>query len=42
MLPSTYINLDSREKAFIIAAIDKKVEEEKKKAKQIKPSKKGR
>ena len=42
MLPSTFINLDLQEKAFVIAAIDKRLEEEKKQAKQVKPSKKGR
>nr|DAD79130.1 MAG TPA: hypothetical protein [Siphoviridae sp. ctsDY37]DAF96038.1 MAG TPA: hypothetical protein [Siphoviridae sp. cteLB10] len=30
MMPSTYINLDEYEKAFIIAAIQIKVENEKK------------
>jgi len=40
MLPSTFLNLPLNEKAFIIAAIDIKVKEEKSKTKNI--SKKGK
>lgn len=36
MLPSEFIELEPNEKAFIIAAIDIRVEEEKKEAKKIK------
>jgi hypothetical protein len=35
MLPSVYVNLPREEKAFVIAAIDMKIEQEKKKAKEI-------
>lgn len=36
MLPSTYLNLPREEKAFVIAAIDIKIENEKKQAKEMK------
>jgi hypothetical protein len=36
ILPSQFANLDQTEKAFIIAAIDLKVEAEKKEANKIK------
>lgn len=39
MLPSQFIDLDLEEKAFIIAAIDLKLEEEKKQAKKAKKGK---
>ena len=35
MLPSQFVSLSPEEKAFIIAAIDLKIESEKKKAKEI-------
>nr|DAU10369.1 MAG TPA: hypothetical protein [Caudoviricetes sp.] len=35
MLPSQYISLDENEKAFIIAAIQIKIDAEKKKAKEM-------
>jgi len=35
MLPSQYINLDQEEKAFIIAAIQIKAENDRKKKKEI-------
>lgn len=40
MLPSTFCNLDRREKAFIIASIDLKVEEDKKQNARMKNAKK--
>lgn len=36
MLPSVYANLDSRDKAFLIAAIQIKSEQEEKEAKKAK------
>lgn len=39
MLPSVFINLDTQEKAFIIACIDKKIEAEKEKEKELKNKK---
>jgi hypothetical protein len=36
ILPSQFLNLDQTEKAFIIAAIDLKIEAEKKEADKIK------
>ena len=36
MLPSTYLNLEAEEKAFIIAAIQLKVEAEKKEQAKMK------
>nr|DAW39740.1 MAG TPA: hypothetical protein [Caudoviricetes sp.] len=36
MMPSTYINLDMQEKAFIIAAIQIKAEKEKKESDKMK------
>lgn len=39
MLPSTFINLDMQEKAFIIACIDKKIEAEKEEEKKSKRKK---
>ena len=36
MLPSTFINLDIQEKAFIIACIDKKIEAVKEEEKKLK------
>ena len=39
MLPSTFINLDAYEKAFIIASIDIKVENEKKEQKKLQQKK---
>ena len=39
MLPSTFTNLDTQEKAFIIACIDKKIEAEKEKEKELKNKK---
>jgi len=43
MLPSQFLALDRREKAFIVAAIEIKVEEDKKREKQIKkPTRKKR
>lgn len=40
MLPSTFMNLDDYERAFIIAAIDIKIEQEKKERKKIQSKKK--
>jgi hypothetical protein len=40
MLPSQFINLTKEEKAFIIAAIQIKAENEKKEAKKMKAKKK--
>lgn len=43
MLPSQFLALDRQEKAFIVAAIEIKVEEDKKREKQIKkPTRKKR
>ncbi|KUK71657.1 MAG: Uncharacterized protein XD91_1785 [Clostridiales bacterium 38_11] len=43
MIPSQFLMLDKQERAFIVAAIEIKMEEDKKKEKQIKKSKrKGR
>ena len=43
MLPSQFLALDRQERAFIVAAIEIKVEEDKKREKQIKkPTKKKR
>lgn len=39
MLPSTFCGLDSYEKAFVIASIDIKIENEKKEAKKLKKRK---
>jgi hypothetical protein len=36
ILPSQFLNLDQKDKAFIIAAIDLKIEAEKKEASKIK------
>lgn len=36
MLPSTYLNLDRREKAYIIGSIQIKMENEKKESNKIK------
>ena len=36
MLPSQFLNLDPQEKAFVIAAIDMKIDAEKKQAAEIK------
>jgi len=36
MLPSTFINLDTQEKAFVIACIDKRIEQESKEAEKLK------
>ena len=36
MLPSTFINLDIQEKAFVIACIDKKIEAVKEEEKKLK------
>jgi hypothetical protein len=42
MLPSQFLQLDKQERAFIVAAIEIKIEEDKKREKQIKkPRKKG-
>jgi len=38
MLPSQFLALDRQEKAFIVAAIEIKIEEDKKREKQIKKS----
>jgi len=38
MLPSQFLALDRQERAFIVAAIEIKVEEDKKREKQIKKS----
>ncbi len=35
MLPSQYMNLDDEEKAFVIAAIQVKIESDKKKQKEM-------
>jgi len=35
MLPSEFLKLDRREKAFIVAAIQIKIEEDKKKEKEL-------
>lgn len=40
MLPSTFVNLDPYEKAFIIASIDIKVENEKKERKRAEKKRK--
>lgn len=42
MLPSKYLKLDRYEKAFIIAAIDMKLEKDKKEADKIKRKRKKR
>jgi len=43
MTPSQFLQLDRQERAFIVAAIEIKMEEEKKKEKQLKkPKRKGR
>lgn len=43
MIPSQFLFLDKQERAFIVAAIEIKMEEDKKKEKQIKkPKRKGR
>lgn len=43
MIPSQFLLLDKQERAFIVAAIEIKMEEDKKKEKQIKkPKRKGR
>lgn len=42
MIPSQFLMLDRQERAFIVAAIEVKMEEDKKKEKQIKKSKKKR
>ncbi len=43
MLPSQFLTLDRQERAFIVAAIEIKVEEDKKREKQIKkPTRKKR
>ncbi len=43
MLPSQFLALDRQEKAFIVAAIEIKLEEDKKREKQIKkPTRKKR
>lgn len=43
MLPSQFLALDKQERAFIVAAIEIKVEEDKKREKQIKkPTRKKR
>lgn len=36
MLPSTFVDLDIQEKAFLIACIDKRIAEENKQAKEAK------
>lgn len=41
MLPSTYCGLDPYEKAFVIASIDLRIENEKKQAKAAKSKRKG-
>ena len=38
MLPSEFLKLERKERAFIVAAIEIKVEEDKKREKQIKKS----
>jgi len=40
MLPSQFLQLDRQERAFVVAAIELKMEEDKKKEKQIKNAKK--
>jgi len=40
MLPSQFLQLDKQERAFIVAAIEIKIEEDKKREKQIKKPKK--
>lgn len=40
MLPSTFINLSDEEKAFIIASIDLRLENEKKEANELKRKRK--
>jgi hypothetical protein len=40
MLPSQFLNLEKQEKAFVVAAIEIKLEEDKKREKQIKKPKK--
>lgn len=43
MIPSQFLQLDRQERAFIVAAIEIKIDEEKKQQKQIKkPSRKSR
>jgi hypothetical protein len=42
MLPSTFANLSTEEKAFIIASIDIKLEKEREEAKKIKSQAKQR
>lgn len=39
MIPSQFLQLDKQEKAFIVAAIEIKMEEDKKQEKQIKKPK---
>ncbi|MDP4152593.1 MAG: hypothetical protein Q8865_04005 [Bacillota bacterium] len=39
MLPSQFVNLDKQEKAFVIAAVQLKIEAEQKEAKKIKAKK---
>ena len=41
MLPSTFVGLDTYEKAFVIASIDLRIENEKKQAKAAKSNRKG-
>ena len=41
ILPSTYVGLDPYEKAFVIASIDLRIENEKKQAKAVKSKRKG-
>jgi hypothetical protein len=40
ILPSEFLNLDRNERAFIVAAIEIKIQEEKKREKQMKKNKK--
>jgi hypothetical protein len=42
MLPSQFLDLDRRERAFVIASIDIRVEKDKKAAEQAKSLAKGR
>ena len=42
MLPSTFLNLPHKEKAFIMASIDIKIKDDKEKEKQIKKGKRAR
>lgn len=42
MLPSQFLSLDINERAFIVAAIDIKIEKEKEEAKKIKAKSKRR